>query len=488
MPSDSVVGFLDRAQANRVLFPEQVEQLIRQPDLPHSNLAAFCDYLLSRGVLTSYQALAIREARTQELTVAGYPLIDQLGPCPGGFAYKALHPSLRTPLVLRRIKKQWLEPSDQVSSYIERARSYGMLIHPHNVPVLDVGSFQDEVYVVIDQPADAANLERLFQEVGGAMPGFLAAEYGRAIASVLRLVHERGGVHGEICPRNLLVTPLTTKIGPDGQERKRPAPNATVRLMELGLVPHRPAARQSPLPLDSAPFLAPERLDTATPSPRGDVYALGATLYFLLAGRTPFEGSDASEILSRVHSTEPASLAALRPDLPAELVTLVKQMMDKNPERRISTAAEVELALARYCRGNPEATTTRIGSPDPEKRRAAQASVADEVKVVRSAAAETNHSVEEPANSWDASAEAFSSVHASAAPTPRKRTMTTQEKKRSRMLLILGAILHLTWISLVILWVAGAFSSTPQPDPTPAPAKTEHAPPAKKNKKLNSTS
>ena len=120
MPSDSVVGFLDRAQANRVLFPEQVEQLIRQPDIPQSDVNSFCEYLLTRGVLTRFQATAIRDARGQELTFAGYPVIDELGPCPGGTAYKALHPSLRTPLVLRRIRAEWLVPDDTVENYLQR--------------------------------------------------------------------------------------------------------------------------------------------------------------------------------------------------------------------------------------------------------------------------------------------------------------------------------------------------------------------------------
>src|SRR6266545_353141 len=102
MPSDSIAGFLDRAQASRVLFPEQVEQLIRQPDIPQSDLNELCAYLRARGVLTQFQADAIREGRGHELNFAGYPVIDVIGPCPGGTAYRALHPSLRTPVVLRK--------------------------------------------------------------------------------------------------------------------------------------------------------------------------------------------------------------------------------------------------------------------------------------------------------------------------------------------------------------------------------------------------
>ena len=60
MPSDSIAGFLDQAQAVRVLFPEQIEQLIRQPDIPQSDLTKLCEYLLTRGVLTRFQADTIR--------------------------------------------------------------------------------------------------------------------------------------------------------------------------------------------------------------------------------------------------------------------------------------------------------------------------------------------------------------------------------------------------------------------------------------------
>ena len=218
MPSDSIAGFLDHAQAVRVLFPEQIEQLIRQPDIPQTDLTKLCEYLLSRGVLTRYQAEAIRETRGQELNFAGYPIVDELGTCPGGTEYKALHPSLRTPVVLRRLRSEWLAPADNGANFVARAKAIGMTPHQNGVLVLDAGFHRDELYVVIDQPVGTVDLESLAHEVGGAMPGFLAAEYGRAVASALRMIHELGGVHGDVRPANLLVGPLTVKAGPDGTE------------------------------------------------------------------------------------------------------------------------------------------------------------------------------------------------------------------------------------------------------------------------------
>jgi eukaryotic-like serine/threonine-protein kinase len=477
MPSESVVGFLDQAQASRVLFPEQVEQLIRQPDMPQSDLSSFCEFLLSRGVLTRFQASAIREARGQELSFAGYPVIDELGPCPGGTAYKALHPSLRTPLLLRRISFDWLAPADNPTDFIARAKAFGMLTHPNIVHLLDVGIYRDELFAVIEQPLDATDLETMAKEIGGAMPGFLAAEYCRAIASTLRLAHERGGTHGDVQPANLLVGPLSVKTLPDGQLRRRPAPDAVVRLAELGLVPRRPAAITDLKNL--SPYLSPERVDSGVCNPSGDIYGLGATLYFLLAGRAPFSADSPSELAAKIRVTFTPSLAALRPDLPAELVALVGKMMDKQPESRPATAADVEAALSKFCRpGTVPAQPAAIPMVAP----------ATDVPVLypvgQLAPADVEHAAAAEPDAWGIGNMSLAHAHSHAETAPRKREMSAYDKGKARRMLILGGLLHLTWITLALLWAFGAFDSPSDPDPTDKPdkpSKKDDTP--KKNKK-----
>jgi eukaryotic-like serine/threonine-protein kinase len=475
MPSDSIAGFLDHAQASRVLFPEQVEQLIRQPDIPQSNLTALCEYLLARGVLTPFQARAIREARGQELNFAGYPVLDEIGPCPGGTAYKALHPALRTPLVLRRLRTDWLAPADNGPGFVARARAIGMIPHPNVVPLLDAGFHRDELYLVIDQPAGSANLETLAREVGGAMPGFLAAEYGRAVASALRLAHERGGVHGDVRPANLLVGPLTTKLGPDGQERRRPAPDAAVRLAELGLVPLRPPVSELAPDPAALLYLPPERLDHGTGDPRGDIYGLGATLYFLLAGRPPFAGTAAADLRNQVRTAEPAPLTALRPDLPPDFVGLVGRMMDKQPDRRPATAYDIEGALAPFCRPGtvPAAQLVPVAVPmaDPAS------GIGLPVVILVAAPAP------EATDGWGVDPSTFSAAHASADAAPRKREVSAKDRGRTRMLLVIGGLLHITGIGLAVAWAMGAFNSTPAPEPDPVQKKDkDNTPPKKKTR------
>ena len=466
MPSDSIAGFLDHAQAVRVLFPEQIEQLIRQPDVPQSDLSSLCAYLLSRGVLTRFQADAIREARGQELNFAGYPILDELGPCSGGTAYKALHPALRTPLVLRRLRAEWLLPADNGASFVNRARAFGMLPHPNVVTLIDAGFHRDEMYAVIDQPTGAADLDSLAREVGGAMPGFLAAEYGRAIASALRMAHERGGVHGDVSPVNLIVGPLTVKKSPDGTERRRPAPDAVVRLAELGLIPVRPSASDVRPDAAALPYLPPERVNGSAYEPSGDIYSLGTTLYFLLTGRPPFVGEDPAEVLNRVRFVEPPPLAGLRPDLPLELIGLVERMMDKEADRRPPTAYDVELALAQFCRAG---TIPLQSAPAPIP-------VAEPaLGIIYPEAVPAAAPAPESDDSWGVDPSAFSVTDAAAETAPRKREITDEERRRTRRLFILGGILHLTGISLLIAWALGAFNSTPEPDRDP-PVQKKNAP------------
>jgi serine/threonine protein kinase len=400
------------------------------------------------------------------LNFAGYPILDELGPCPGGTAYKALHPSLRTPLVIRRLRAEWLAPADNGPSFVARARAFGMLPHPNLVLVLDAGFHRDELYVVLDHPAGSADLDSLAREVGGAMPGFLAAEYGRAVASALRMVHERGGVHGDVRPANLLVGPLTVKADSAGMERRRPAPDAVVRLAELGLVPVRPSASEVLPDLAALPYLPPERVDGNACDARGDIYGLGATLYYLLSGRPPFAGGDTTVLLNRVRSTQPAALSDLRPDLPPELVDLVARMMDKYPDRR-PMIGELEAEFINYCRPG------RVPVQDAPIVVAMAAPISGDVYPEAVAVPEAAPEAE---NGWGVDPGAFSIAHATAAAAaPRRREVSDEERQRTRRLFILGGLLHLTGIALLVAWALGAFSSTPESEREP-PQKKDNTP------------
>ncbi|HEY1186851.1 MAG TPA: serine/threonine-protein kinase [Gemmata sp.] len=469
MPSDSIAGFLDTAKATRVLFPDQVEQLIRQPDIPQSDLQALCSYLQDRGVITKFQADAIREGRGHELTFGAYPVLDVVGPCPGGTAYRALHPSLRTPLVLRRLSPDAFAPMDSPFEVVNRARAFGTIAHPNLLPLLDAGVYLGHPYVVMQEPADAAPLDVLLTEVGGAMPGFLAAEYGCAIAAALRAVHERGGWHGEVRPGLIVVGPLTTKTNADGTTKRKPAPHATVKLAEMGLIPVRaPVATELP-GADVLPYLPPERLDASLYNARCDIYGLGASLYLMLAGRPPHSAGSPEELVEKVRSSEPASLRTVRPDVPPELALVVMRMIAKRPDERPQTAAEVVTALAPFCRPG-----TVAAPPQPVVPVAAPASavaVPYAVPVAVVVEAEALAEAEPEAEGWGVDPNTFTDAQeASTADTrqTRRRGMTSKDKSRAKIWLLVGLGLHLTAMGMLLAACFGGclnFDSSPEPEP-----------------------
>lgn len=449
MPSDSVASFLDRVRTDRVVFPDEVEQLIRRPGVPQSNLAELCDHLEERGALTRFQAAALRAGRGDDLTFAGYPVLDELGPCPGGAAFRVLHPSLRTPLVLRRFRADALVPADSPTTLVQRARAAADLHHPHLVSPVEAGYHRDEPYATVETPTDAADLGSLVAAIG-PMPEFLAAEYAREVASALRVIHERGLWHGDVRPANVLVGPLAAKPQPDGTTKPQPAGDATAKLTEFGLVPVRLPAAVSPPGADEWPYWPPERTHAPVYDPRGDLFGLGATLAFALTGRPP----DRDESTSR-------TLATVRPDVHPELVALVHTLLAPNPTDRPPTAFDTEQALVRFCRPEtlppaPEGSPSLTATPLPANP---------------------------PSDEWKVGSETFSTAHVEpriVAPRPATR----QDRRRTRLWVAVGLLLQLLAITgwVYLAGRNGCFdSSGPPPErndppkrvpPTPVPNET----------------
>ncbi|MCS7020936.1 MAG: protein kinase [Gemmataceae bacterium] len=498
MPSDSIAGFLHQAQSQRLLFPEQIERLLQEPDWPQQGLEQFCEYLLERGVLTPYQAQALREGRGHELNVGGYPVIEALGPCPGGHAFKVLHPTLRLPLVMRRIRWEDAQLGEPAEVFFQRLRRWGQWQHPHVVAALDIGRTDDEIFIVLDPLADHADVQTLTAELGGPMPAPLAVDVLRALAATLRLLHEQGGCHGAICPAHLLLGPLRDKTLPDGSHRRRPSRDATIKLAELGLLPRLAPIRQQPPPLDRLAYLPPECLDDPSPTAAGDVYALGATLYFLLTARPPFKGDTPQAIIDAISTAPLKPLARLRPDAPEPLATLVERMLERDPVRRPS-AAEVEQVAAELSTIVAPAISSQGPLPESPPHAAASlppaTDLADEAPPVAEPVSGRHLPVAIPVSAapadrtsdWNETWSGHLAATAGQAPPRRARPLTDQERARSRRLFILGGLLHLTAVTLLLLWIFGAFSSSPAPEPDPAPKKEQKNQPPKTKRGLSTT-
>ncbi len=185
-----------------------------------------------------------------------------------------------------------------------------------------------------------------------ALPLGLACEYGRQAALALKSAHNCGVTHGDVSPLTLLLTPVKRSAESNGDVSIRPRPGATIKLVELGLTPRRPPVEeltygQSDL-IGPLAFSPPERLTSGERTAAGDMYGLGATLYFLLSTRPPHTGDSPLAVMLSLQQVEPTPLETLKSDLPPAVADLVRRLLSGEPSIRPS-AAEVAEALSPYC-------------------------------------------------------------------------------------------------------------------------------------------
>jgi tetratricopeptide (TPR) repeat protein len=170
----------------------------------------------------------------------------------------------------------------------------------------------------------------------GPLPARKAAEIAAAAAQALQFAHDRGVLHRDVKPGNLM-------LRDDGR----------VAITDFGLARETGTGSmtESGAIVGTPMYMSPEQALGERVDVRADVYGLGATLYQLLTGRPPFEGASAQAVLKAVLEREPVRPSRLRADLPEPLETIVLRALEKNPRERYGSALELAQDLERFLRG-----------------------------------------------------------------------------------------------------------------------------------------
>ena len=323
MKADLTDLFLAALGDSGLLEPSRVAELAEWCAEAKSDPAALAQELRRRKWLSDYQIREIGRGRGQGLTVGPYRLIELLGEGGMGRVFKASHVRLDRLVALKLIRPEKLGRPKTLERFHREIRAAAQLAHPNVVLAIDADSVGGQLYFAMEF-VDGTDLARLVEQSGPLDPA-VAADYFRQAAAGLQHAHERGLVHRDVKPSNLLLTPR-------GQ----------VKVADLGLAVLAGDAEgrvtQEGNILGTPDFLAPEQARSPLAvDGRADVYALGATLYFLLTGRIPFEGASPTEKLVMHVTAPPPSLLATRPDAPPALDAAIKQMMAKRPEERPRT-------------------------------------------------------------------------------------------------------------------------------------------------------
>ncbi len=211
---------------------------------------------------------------------------------------------------------------------LREAEAAGSLAHPDIVEIRESGEHQGLVYLAMEY-VQGVNLGMHATE-GRLLPPRLAAEMCARVADALYFAHQRGIIHRDIKPANIVF---------DKQNRR-------VRVMDFGvarLVDSR--ATRTGVILGSPSYMSPEQLDARPVTAQSDIFSLGVTLFQLLTGMLPFRSDSIPGLMQKISAEPHPPLRVVRPDLPASLGTVIDRALEKDPELRYRSGAEMAQAL-----------------------------------------------------------------------------------------------------------------------------------------------
>ncbi len=245
-----------------------------------------------------------------------------------GEVFRAQDTRLMRPVAIKFLKGEVAAAdATAVLRFLREARAASALNHPNIVIIHEVGETDSGAPFLVQELIDGRTLRSLLD---GPATVADVAEIGRQVARALAAAHARGITHRDVKPENIMVRA-------DG----------LVKVLDFGLARHEdPSAVDDParfetelgLLVGTPSYLSPEQAAGGSVSSAGDVFSLGVVLYEMLVGTPPFRGSSPMSVVAAVITSQPAPLTMLRPDVPRALTDLVHQMLEKEPERRPSSA------------------------------------------------------------------------------------------------------------------------------------------------------
>jgi WD40 repeat protein len=272
-----------------------------------------------------------------------YRVMRLLGQGGMGAVYLAVHRHMGRAVALKVINPTLLNHGGSLSRFQQEVRAAAQLDHPNIVAAYDADQAGGLHFLVMEY-VEGQNLADYLAEKG-PLPVAEACDIARQAALGLQHAHERGMVHRDIKPHNLMRTASgRVKVLDFGLARFAAEPR---RCPVAGAVPTAPHLTDSGAVVGTADYIAPEQArDAHGADGRADLYSLGCTLYHLLAGRPPFWGGGPAEKVRRHAATQPEPLRALRPEVPEDVAGVVARLMAKEPGDRYASAAAAAAALA----------------------------------------------------------------------------------------------------------------------------------------------
>jgi len=325
--------FFAVASEQGMLTPETAYELVREA----ARLGVTpLQLVLQKGLLDPVQVSIVQTLLNPETTFPGYQVLGVIGRGGMGVVYRARQLNLDRVVALKAILVSQLAGTNITARFEQEALAIGRLQHPHIIAAYDFGRHEDRLYLVLEL-VEGEDLEKYITRHGRLSE---ATAWGIARQAAAGLAHaaQLGIVHRDIKPANLLLVPPPAGVS-------LPPGLPMVKITDFGLAfLEQQAETRTRLTaihttLGSPHYMAPEQFSGTAVDLRADIYSLGATVFHMLAGAPPFQGSSLAQIVGKKMAPDWSPLQDEQLDASPETAFLLAEMMAVDPEARIGDYA-----------------------------------------------------------------------------------------------------------------------------------------------------
>jgi serine/threonine protein kinase len=286
--------------------------------------------------------------------VGRYEILSKVGQGAMGVVYRAQDPTIRRIVALKILPADTAEGGggdygtqgqSKAGSFEREAQAAGALLHPNIVTLYDAGRDGDWYYLAMEFVEGGTFASEITRS--GKVKPERAAEVVAIVADALDFAHERGVIHRDVKPANLMILP-----------------DQTVKVADFGIARLTSAATMTSDTMIGTPYyMSPEQVRGGKIDGRSDLFSLGVVLYEALTGRKPFQAETLAAVLNSIVNSSPPPPRQVDPSIPAQLSAIVERAMAREPEKRYARGKELASELRRFL----DTVQGRPASPSPPR-------------------------------------------------------------------------------------------------------------------------